>query len=46
MSEKKERVFKVRPGITGLGQISGIDMKTPTLLSKTDQKNDQEHEFV
>ena len=35
---KKRGVFKVRPGITGLGQISGIDMKTPTLLSKTDQK--------
>ena len=39
ISERKKRgVFKVRPGITGLAQISGIDMKTPTLLSKTDQK--------
>ena len=35
---KKRRVFKVRPGITGLAQISGINMKTPTLLAKTDQK--------
>ena len=35
---KKKGVFKVRPGITGLAQISGINMKTPTLLSKTDQK--------
>ena len=35
---KKKRVFKVRPGITGLAQISGINMKTPTLLAKTDQK--------
>ena len=35
---KKRRVFKVRPGITGLAPINGIDMKTPTLLAKTDQK--------
>ena len=35
---KKRKVFKVRPGITGLAQISGIDMKTPTLLAKTDKK--------
>ena len=39
ISERKKRgVFKVRPGITGLAQISGIYMKTPTLLAKTDQK--------
>jgi O-antigen biosynthesis protein WbqP len=39
ISERKKRgVFKVRPGITGLAQISSIDMKTPTLLAKTDQK--------
>ena len=39
ISERKKRgVLKVRPGITGLAQISGINMKTPTLLSKTDQK--------
>ena len=39
INERKKRgVFKVRPGITGLAQISGINMKTPTLLSKTDQK--------
>lgn len=35
---KKRGVFKVRPGITGLAQTSGINMKTPTLLAKTDQK--------
>ena len=35
---KKRGVFKVKPGVTGLSQISGIDMKTPTLLSKVDQK--------
>ena len=39
ISERKKRgVFKVRPGITGLAQISGINMKTPTLLAKADQK--------
>ena len=39
ISERKKRgVFKVKPGITGLAQISGINMSTPTLLSKTDMK--------
>ncbi len=39
ISERKKRgVFKVKPGITGLAQISGINMKTPTLLAKTDLK--------
>ena len=39
INERKKRgVFKVRPGITGLAQISDINMKTPTLLAKTDQK--------
>src|SRR6056300_2054580 len=37
ISERKKRgVYKVRPGITGLAQISGINMKTPILLAKTD----------
>ena len=35
---KKRGVFKVRPGITGLAAINGINMKTPKLLAKTDQK--------
>ena len=35
---KKRGIFKVKPGITGLAQISGINMKTPTLLANTDQK--------
>ena len=33
---KKKGVFKVKPGITGLAQISGVNMKTPTFLAKTD----------
>ena len=39
---KKRGVFKVKPGITGLSQISGINMKTPTLVAKTDQKMNKE----
>lgn len=31
-------VFAVRPGITGLAQITGIDMSTPQLLAETDQR--------
>ena len=39
ISERKKRgVFRVRPGITGLAQIKGITMQTPTLLAKTDAK--------
>jgi O-antigen biosynthesis protein WbqP len=39
INERKKRgIFKVKPGITGLAQISGIDMKKPTLLAKTDLK--------
>jgi lipopolysaccharide/colanic/teichoic acid biosynthesis glycosyltransferase len=29
-------VFEVRPGITGLAQVRGIDMSTPQLLAETD----------
>jgi len=34
----KRGVFDVRPGITGLAQVSEIDMSTPALLAETDQK--------
>ena len=34
----KRHVFDVRPGITGLAQVSEIDMSTPVLLAETDQK--------
>jgi O-antigen biosynthesis protein WbqP len=30
------RVFESRPGITGLAQVSNIDMSTPKLLAETD----------
>ena len=35
-ARRKLFVFSVRPGITGLAQIQGIDMSTPELLAKTD----------
>jgi lipopolysaccharide/colanic/teichoic acid biosynthesis glycosyltransferase len=37
ISERASKnVFRVRPGITGLSQIQGIDMSTPALLAETD----------
>ena len=36
IERKKRHIFSVKPGITGLAQISGIDMKDPILLAKTD----------
>ncbi len=35
---KIRKVFKVKPGITGLAQITGITMKEPKILGKTDFK--------
>ncbi len=34
----KYGVFNVRPGITGLAQVRGIDMSTPMLLAETDKQ--------
>lgn len=34
----KRGVYEARPGITGLAQVSEIDMSTPALLAETDQK--------
>lgn len=34
----KRGVYKARPGITGLAQVSEIDMSTPALLAETDAK--------
>ena len=31
-------VYNVLPGITGLAQLSGVDMSTPELLAKTDKE--------
>jgi O-antigen biosynthesis protein WbqP len=37
--ERESRgVYNVRPGITGLAQVNEIDMSTPVLLAKTDEK--------
>jgi lipopolysaccharide/colanic/teichoic acid biosynthesis glycosyltransferase len=40
LTEAREKlgVYKVRPGITGLAQVNGIDMSTPVLLAETDAK--------
>lgn len=39
IAERAQRgVFEVRPGITGLAQITDIDMSTPRLLAETDAK--------
>jgi len=35
-TRKKFDIYIVRPGVTGLAQIKGIDMSTPGLLAKTD----------
>lgn len=38
VERKKRGVYKVKPGITGLAQVSGINMSRPVLLAKTDLK--------
>lgn len=35
---KKKKIFLVKPGISGLAQISGITMETPIPCAKTDLK--------
>ena len=37
-ARQQHGVFAARPGITGLAQVSGIDMSTPELLAQTDAK--------
>ncbi|WP_420963227.1 sugar transferase [Brucella sp. IR073] len=37
IAERQKRgVFKVRPGITGLAQLQGVDMSTPAKLAEVD----------
>jgi lipopolysaccharide/colanic/teichoic acid biosynthesis glycosyltransferase len=39
IAERDRRgIFQVRPGITGLAQVSNIDMSTPMLLAKTEAR--------
>ena len=38
IERKKRGVYKVKPGITGLAQVSGVNMALPVLLAKTDVK--------
>jgi lipopolysaccharide/colanic/teichoic acid biosynthesis glycosyltransferase len=39
ITERASRgIFDVRPGITGLAQVQGIDMSTPRLLAETDAR--------
>ena len=39
IEERAQRgVYEARPGITGLAQVSGIDMSTPRLLAETDRR--------
>ena len=39
IQERRQRgVDLARPGITGLAQVSGVDMSTPALLAEIDQK--------
>ena len=33
---KKRNIFTIKPGITGLAQVRGVDMSTPKRLSKID----------
>ncbi|MBK1885447.1 sugar transferase [Marinobacter sp. DY40_1A1] len=46
--EERERrgVLGLRPGITGLAQVSGIDMSTPKLLAETDARMQQNFNLV
>lgn len=37
ISQRRKRgVYNVRPGITGLGQVSGVDMSQPDILAEID----------
>jgi lipopolysaccharide/colanic/teichoic acid biosynthesis glycosyltransferase len=46
VARDNEGVFDVRPGITGLAQINGIDMSTPLLLAEVDARMIREMSLV
>jgi O-antigen biosynthesis protein WbqP len=46
IERSKLGVYSVKPGITGLAQVSGIDMSTPNLLAKTDARMIKEMSVV
>jgi lipopolysaccharide/colanic/teichoic acid biosynthesis glycosyltransferase len=37
-ARQREGVFAVKPGITGLAQVRGVDMSVPTTLAKCDRE--------
>ncbi|OWW04821.1 lipid carrier--UDP-N-acetylgalactosaminyltransferase [Rhizobium sp. R72] len=44
-ARRKRQVFSVRPGITGLAQLQGIDMSTPEALAEADARYIQKAGF-
>lgn len=47
ISERRKRgVFAIRPGITGLAQLSGIDMSTPEKLAIADERYVRRHSLA
>ncbi|MEK1892631.1 MAG: sugar transferase [Rhizobium sp.] len=44
-ARRKRKVFSVRPGITGLAQLQGIDMSTPDALAEADARYIQKAGF-
>jgi len=45
MERSKRNIYSVRPGITGLAQILGVDMSRPELLAETDERMISEMSF-
>ncbi len=45
-ARQQQGVFDVRPGITGLAQVNGIDMSTPEYLAQVDAQMIQQMSLV